>query len=173
MPSNTPGPDEGLIRPALEQLMELVRKQDDLIHVWTKHYLAVQAGLAVGLSFLIKLGPAEGILVNTGNVFIPFLGAATSICFTNIILREQQWQGRYIAQIRKLPLMSEKIYRGEWVPDEPDPRGRSYIGQQFCWLRNILVAGWAIWGLLSLCRVAGLAIGSLVAFYRAMLSGGT
>jgi hypothetical protein len=146
--NSLPNPDKELALSAFEQLMEHVRKQDDLIHSWTKYYLSVQAALAVALSFLIKLQPAKGILVSTGSVFIPLLGIVTSICLTNIILREQFWQGRYIAQIRKLPLIPE-IYRGEWAPDEPDPELRGYIGKQFCWLRNSLVAGWVIWALVS------------------------
>lgn len=151
MTNDKPGPDEQLIRTVFEQLMEHVRKQDELVHSWTKYYLSVQAALAVALSFLIKLGPAEGILINTGTVFIPLLGAVTTICLTNIILREQMWQGRYVAQIRKLPRMPE-TYREEWAPAEPDPQRRGYIGQQFWWLRNVLVAAWIAWGGLSLYR---------------------
>jgi hypothetical protein len=151
MSNNVPCPDKDLIRVVFEQLMEHARKQEDLVHSWTKYYLSVQAALAVALSFLIKLGPAEGILINVGSVFIPFLGIVTSICLTNIILRELFWQGRYIAQIRNLPLKYE-IYRSEWVPSEPDPDSHSYIGKQFCWLRFFLIAGWVIWIFVLLYR---------------------
>lgn len=144
--------DKDTVRAVYDQLMEHVRKQDDLIHSWTKYHLSIQAGLAVALSFLMKLGPAEGIFGNAGGVFVPLLGIATSFCITNIILREQMWQGRYIAQIRKLPQMPE-TYREAWAPSEPDPEKRSYIGDQFWRLRNALIVGWAIWALLSLYRL--------------------
>jgi hypothetical protein len=72
----------------------------------------------------------------------------TSICLTNIILRELFWQGRLIAQIRKPPLIPE-TYRAEWAPEEPDPQVRGYVGVQFSRLRNVLILGWALWILVS------------------------
>ncbi len=144
-------PSIDLVRPVYDQLMQHVRKQDDLIHSWTKYYLSIQAALAIALAFLIRLAPTDGVLVNAGGVFIPFLGVVTSICLTNIILREQFWQGRYIVQIRNLPLIPE-TYSKEWVPSEPNPTKRGYIGEQFWSLRKILITGWVIWGFLSLYR---------------------
>ncbi len=146
-----PEPDKDLIRTVFVQLMEHIRKQDDLIHSWTKYYLSIQAALAVALSFLMKLGPGDGILVNTGSVFIPLLGIVTSIRLTNIILRESMWQGRYIAQIRRLPELPE-TYREDWAPANPDPKRRGYVAHQFWWLRNTLVVGWAVWGFVSVYR---------------------
>jgi hypothetical protein len=151
MTNDVPGSDTDLVRPIFEQLMEHVRKQDDLIHSWTKYYLSVQAALAVALSFLIKLGSAEDILVNTGSVFIPFLGIVTSICLTNIILREHFWQGRYITQIIELRLKPE-AYRAKWVPKELDFHHHGYISKQFRLLRYFLITGWAIWSLALLYR---------------------
>ena len=141
-------PNIRLIQSAFEQLFQMVRRQDDLIHSWTKFYLSIQAGLAVALSFLIRLGSSQAQLVIAGNLAIPFLGIATTIVLTKIIVREHFWQGRYIVQITKLPAMPE-TFRRDWVPGEPDENKRGYNAQQFCGLRNILVAGWATWGIIS------------------------
>lgn len=149
--TQSPYPGNSLIQSVFEQLMENIRKQDELVLSWTKYYLSIQAALAVALSFLIKLRSEDGILVNTGSLFIPFLGVVTSICLTNIILREKKWQGRYVMQIRRLPQVPE-TYRKEWGLDDPDSGHRGYIGQQFCWLRNVLVAGWVAWSLVALYR---------------------
>lgn len=140
--------DKDMVRAVYEQLMETSRKQDDLVHSWTKFYLTIQAGLAVALSFLVRLDPAHGFVVNAGSMFVPLLGIATSHYLTNIILREQMWQGRYIAQIRRLPQLPE-TYREPWVSDEPDPEKRSYIGKQFGALRRAVIAGWMAWLVLA------------------------
>jgi hypothetical protein len=47
------GFDKDLVRDVFDQLSQQIRKQDDLVHSWTKYYLTIQAALAVALSFLI------------------------------------------------------------------------------------------------------------------------
>ena len=137
-------PEKELVLTAFKELMGHIRKQDELVHSWTKYHLSIQAGLAIAVAFLVKLGPTEGVLINVGSLFIPLLGITTAICLTNVIIREQMWQGRYIAQIVKLPLMPE-IYKPEWGPYEPNPQKRSYIANQFWTLRKVIIVGWIVW----------------------------
>ncbi|MBA7567672.1 hypothetical protein ES708_09387 [subsurface metagenome] len=124
---------------AFSQLLEQIRKQDDLIHSWTKYYLSIQAGLAVALAFVLKLnGNENDILMKVGLLFFPILGIATAWCLTNIIVREHKWQGSYIKAIRKLnktPIVYES---------EPDPQEHGFIARQFILLRRILVFVWTI-----------------------------
>jgi len=144
--------DKEVIIAAFSELMGHIRKQDDLVHSWTKYYLTIQAGLAIALAFLAQLGPTEGVLVNAGSLFIPFLGIITAICFTNIINREQMWQGRYIDQLRLLPLFPE-VYKVEWVPSEPNPQERGYTANQFQLLRYVIIGGWVIWLVATIIRI--------------------
>jgi hypothetical protein len=145
-------PDKEVIIAAFSELMGHIRKQDELVHSWTKYYLTIQAGLAIALAFLVRLGPTEGVLINAGSLFIPFLGIITAICLTNIIIREQMWQGRYIAQLTQLPLLPE-VYKLEWAPSEPDPHKRGYIANQFHLLRNVIIGGWLIWLIVTIIRI--------------------
>ena len=140
--------DPESVRLVFGQLMEHIRYQDQLIQNWTKYYLSVQAGLAVALGFLLNLNLSEATLVNAGFIFIPFLGIATAYTLTNIINREQMWQGRYIFQVRQLPGLPDS-YLQTWVPSEPDSQKRGYVAQQFWYLRNGLIIGWFIWAIVS------------------------
>ena len=151
MTNNIDVHDNELIRTTYEQLMQHVRKQDDLIHSWTKYYLSIQAALAIALSFLIKLENTEKTLVNMGSLLIPFLGIVTSIYLTNIILREQLWQGRYVWQIMALPKIP-KTYLESWLRAEPNPNEHGYVGKQFLKLRIALIVGWAVVFLLLIYR---------------------
>jgi hypothetical protein len=128
----------------------MVREQDTLIQNWTKFYLSIQAGLAVALYYLMSRDSSSALELRiVGNLAIPLLGVVTTIAVTNIIVREHFWQGRYVAQIRKLPQMPE-VYKREWVPDEPDPAHRGHNAKQFWWLRNALLVGWSVWGTISI-----------------------
>jgi hypothetical protein len=144
--------EKNFIIAAFEQLMEHVRRQEELVHSWTKYYLSIQAALAIAISYLISLGPMQGTFVNIGLIFIPFLGITTSICITSIIHREQKWQGRYIMQIGSLHQMP-LIYKDDWVPKESEWGGLSYTGVRFKWLRNFLITGWAILCLIEICPI--------------------
>jgi len=130
---------------AFGQLLEQIRKQDDLIHSWTKYYLSIQAGLAVALAFLIKVkGGESGLLMKVGFLFLPILGIATTWCLTNIIVREHKWQGRYIIALRKLN-KAPSVY-----DIDPDPEKPGYIARQFLCLRWVLVIGWSVLFVISL-----------------------
>lgn len=141
--------DKELIQSAFKQLCEMVRKQDALIQSWTKFYLYIQAGLAVALSFLLQLGPSQNLLAIAGSAIIPVLGIATVFFLTRIIIREYKWQGRYVGQITKLPMVPE-VYRREWAPKEPDPDKRGYNAQQIWLLQIVLITGWCILLLVSI-----------------------
>ena len=148
-------PEKELVLTAFKELMGHIRKQDELVHLWTKHYLSIQVALAIALGFLVRVGPTEDLVVNVGNLFIPLLGITTAIRLTNVIIREHMWQGRYIAQIVKLPLMPE-IYNTEWGPYEPNPPKRGYIAKQFWALRIVIIFGWILWGAVTAIRMINL-----------------
>jgi hypothetical protein len=130
---------------AFVQLLEFIKKQDDLIHSWTKYFLTIQAGLAIALAFLLKMTTEKSdLLVKVGSLFLPVLGIATTICLTNIIIHEHKWQGRYIKSLKNLPNIPV-IYE-----IDPDPEKPGYIAKQFLWLRWVLIIGWAIIAVISL-----------------------
>jgi hypothetical protein len=124
---------------AFTQLLEQIRKQDDLVHSWTKYFLSIQSALAVALAFLINLqSSGDALLVKAGLLLLPVLGIATTWYLTNIIVRETQWQGRYITALRRLKGMPQI-----WDRD-PDPNKPGYIAGQFIRLRRVLVAIWIV-----------------------------
>jgi hypothetical protein len=157
-------PDKELTQAAFEQLMEHIRHQDDLCHSWTKYYLSIQSGLAVAFAVLAKLlsagqpspaaqpSQAEALWSKGGSLFIALLGIATAWCLTLIIRREQFWQGRYVAQIRRLPQMPE-VYRELWgPPDEPDPKTLGYMGKVYLGLCVVLSVAWVVAGIFAISR---------------------
>ncbi len=129
---------------AFVQILEHIRKQDDLIHSWTKYYLSIQAGLAIALAFILRLTTeTSDCLIKVGSLILPFLGIATAFYITRIIVREHKWQGRYICslnKLRNLPVIYET---------DPDPEKPGYIARQFLQIRWVLIIGWAIVAVIS------------------------
>jgi hypothetical protein len=176
-------PDKELVKAAFEQLMGHIRQQDDLCHSWTKYYLSIQSGLAVAFAVLMKLvqtgqcpqtgqpSQAEALWIKAGSLFIALLGILTAWFLTAIIHREQSWQGRYIVQVRRLPLKLE-VYRESWGPpdesnpEESKPRKPSYIdkvyrslwkecgyiGQRYTLLWIMLSVAWIVAALFAISR---------------------
>lgn len=134
-----------LLSSAFSQIMEHIRKQDDLVHSWTKFYLSIQAGMAIALAFLLNMTSNEPkIIVKIGLLFIPLLGITSTICLTNIIVREHKWQGRYIQMLKNIPNIPI-IY-----DISPDPKEPGYIAKQFLWFRWFLISGWLILAVMSI-----------------------
>jgi hypothetical protein len=136
---------------AFVQIMENIRKQDDLIHSWTKYYLSIQAGLAIALAFILGFtAEKNGFLMKVGSLFLPLLGIVTTVLLTRIIVREHKWQGRYICSLNKIKNLPV-IYENAFDPEKP-----GYIAKQFLWIRWFLIAGWiviaVIFGLIYLCQ---------------------
>ncbi len=130
---------------AFVQILEQIRKQDDLIHSWTKYYLSIQAGMAIALAFILRLTTERSILlIRVGSLFIPILGISTTVLLTRIIVREHKWQGRYIRSLNKLKDLPV-IYE-----NDPDPEQLGYIAKQFLWIRWVLIVGWATVAVISL-----------------------
>jgi len=130
---------------AFVQILELIRKQDDLIHSWTKYYLSIQAGMAIALAFILRLTTERSsLLIRVGSLLIPILGISTTVLLTRIIVREHKWQGRFIRSLNKikdLPVIYE---------NDPDPEQPGYIAKQFLWIRWVLIIGWATVAIISL-----------------------
>ena len=59
-------PDKEVIIAAFSELMGHIRKRDELVHSWTKYYLTIQAGLAIALAFLVRLGEMSRTNVDSG-----------------------------------------------------------------------------------------------------------
>jgi len=130
---------------AFVQILELIIKQDDLIHSWTKYYLSIQAGMAIALAFILRLTTERSILlIRVGSLFIPILGISTTVLLTRIIVREHKWQGRYIRSLNKLKDLPV-IYE-----NDPDTEQPGYIAKQFLWIRWVLIIGWATVAVISL-----------------------
>jgi len=130
---------------AFVQILEQIRKQDDLIHSWTKYYLSIQAGMAIALAFILRLTTERSILlIRVGSLFIPILGISTTVLLTRIIVREHKWQGRYIRSLNKLKDLPV-IYE-----NDPDTEQPGYIAKQFLWIRWVLIIGWATVAVISL-----------------------
>ncbi len=129
------------------QLMQQIRKQDDLVHSWTKYFLSIQAGIAAALAFLIQMeAKGSGLLITAGLLLLPCLGITTTVFLTRLIIRDLKWQGRYILALRKL-----KGVPGIYDFD-PDPNRRGFQARQFLWLHWILIIGWVLLGLITVER---------------------
>ena len=150
-------PDKELTQATFEQLMEHIRHQDDLCHSWSKYYLSIQAGLAVAFAVLKRLvsagqpSQADVLWSKGGSLFIVILGIATAWCLTAIIWREHFWQGRYVAQIRTLPLMPE-VYRQSWVPSDTDHMKLGFIGKVYLGLAIVLSLAWIGAGIFAISQ---------------------
>lgn len=149
-----PPPNQEMVLAVFSELMNQIRKQEDMVNSWIKYYISIQAGLAFAVAYFVRLNPTEGSLSNVGSLFISFLGIATAVCMTNIIHREQKWEGRYITQVNDLPQLP-KVFKNKWVPDPAKPKGKGKIAKQISWLRNFNILGWVIMMVVILCNMQG------------------
>ena len=138
-PASTASPDT-----KLGQLMESIRKQDDLVHSWTTTLVTVQGGIAVAVGFLWSAAPAiVGIRLKTAATCI-LAAIAIVACWSFVLaaISDLRWQGRYIRYVKAL---EPSLFHD--VDPKPEKWGRQtklYVGLgvtiTMFWLLAIVVA---------------------------------
>jgi hypothetical protein len=88
----------------LGQLMESIRKQDDLVHSWTTTLVTVQGGIVAAVGLLWSAAPAiVGVRLKTAvTCVLALIAIAACWCFVYAAIRDLAWQGRYIKYVKAL-----------------------------------------------------------------------
>jgi hypothetical protein len=121
----------------LSQMMESVRKQDELVHGWTRTLVTVQGGLLTAVGVLWA-SSAVGVRVKTATT-ISLAVVAIVACWTCAFaaVSDLAWQGRYIRYVKTL----EPTLFSDVSPD-PEKPGRQAV--LYKWLGWAMTAFWAL-----------------------------
>ena len=86
----------------LTQLMESVRKQDDLVHSWTTTLVTVEGGIVAAVGLLWGAAPAVvGIRLKAIATFaLAAIAIAACWTFVSAAISDLSWQGRYIKYVK-------------------------------------------------------------------------
>jgi hypothetical protein len=100
-------------------LVDLIINQDEIAQGWIKHLISIEAALAVGLGFVLKIGGEHpGILearfLPWALSLIPMFGIAAAAILCIIIVRERKSQAAYIVKFNAL------------IGGTPQPAGDSF-----------------------------------------------
>jgi len=104
-----------------ELLVDLIINQDHVAQQWLQVFLTIQAGLAVGLGFILRLSgegqPPPVGLIRLSAALVPFLGILSAIGITMIVVRERKWQAWYVACFNDLPGKLPRMFPKEKAVD--------------------------------------------------------
>ncbi|MGB8953231.1 MAG: hypothetical protein WCC06_11280 [Candidatus Aminicenantales bacterium] len=101
-------------------LITLIINQDHVSYAWLKFLITVEASLAVGLGFIIKLGGVQKQWFYPWVVILfPTLGILSAIFLSMIVVRERKWQAWYVQQFNKLPGQLPQIFPKDKSIDGP------------------------------------------------------
>jgi hypothetical protein len=120
----------------LGQLMESVRKQDELVHGWTRTLVTVQGGVFA----------AVGALWTTGSVGIRVKAVTTAgLAIVGIVAvwtcalaatSDLAWRARYIRYVK---VLAPQLFADQ----NPDPEKRGRQATLYVWLGWTLTAFWS------------------------------
>ena len=85
-----------------QELIESIRKQDDLVHSWTKTLLAVEGGCVAALAYILKGNGITGDLVFITIYGVIVVGAVGSWVCCQAIESDLKWQGQLITYVQKI-----------------------------------------------------------------------
>lgn len=131
-----------MIREAFIKLMERIEVQSELVNSWTKHLLTTQSALVIAMGFLLNSTIYNSSLKIFFIFFVPAVGILSARMLKRIIIRQLQWEGEYIRQIRNLedygvPAIFEKTDRYK-NPFE----GKGFIASEISLFCELLTRGW-------------------------------
>jgi len=125
------------------KLMDRIAVQSELANSWTKHLITTQSALVIALGFLLKLGNEQPYLTLFYLIFISAVAILSAKILSRVIVRQLQWEGEYIEQIKKL--------RKDGVPDifgaassESPFKGKGYVARQIHFLSEAICFAWYV-----------------------------
>ncbi len=121
----------------LSQMMKSIRKQDELVHGWTRTLVTVQGGLLTAVG-LLWASSAVGVRVKTAST-IALAIIAIVACWTCALaaVSDLAWQGRYIRYVKTLePTLFSDV--------SPDPGKPGRQAGLYKWLGLAMSAFWAL-----------------------------
>jgi hypothetical protein len=130
-----------------DRAVDLVINQDHIVQQWTIRYIAIQSGLAVGAAAVLSWnGPHLGLVLLIGIIAIVMVHAVTQI-----IVREYEWQKRYVEMVRKTEGQDPLLYQ-ESGKYEPLP-GKD-ISTTFVQIKPWIVVGWILFIIHQILKIA-------------------
>lgn len=136
---------EEMVKEVFIKLMDRIEVQSELVNSWTKHLITTQSALALGLGFLLNLSATHNSEVKIFYViFLAAIAIISARILTNIIIRQLQWEGEYIRQIRKLEDNNVPvIFENTGINIETKPfEGRGFIANQISFFFCIILLAW-------------------------------
>ena len=134
---------------AVQQLMEQIRKQDELIHSWTATLVTTQGGLLTAAGFLWN---ASSIGIHTkglGTLLLGCLAAVVTWTCTDSIRSECLWQGKYISYLKAVP-------GNDWIYTDvnPEPKVGGTIARGAERVASTIYGLWTVLAMAALVKVA-------------------
>jgi len=133
----------------LAQLMESVRKQDDLVHSWTTTLVAVEGGIVAAVGLLWGAAPGiVGIRIKAvATIALAVIALAACWAFVSATISDLTWQGRYINYVKA---MEPSIFAD--VDPRPEKWGRQQrlyallgVAMTAFWILTIVAAAVKWW----------------------------
>ena len=125
---------------AFDRAIDLTIHQDHIIQDWTGRYVTIQTSLVVAEAALLAWkGQTGGLPIKILATLIAFLGMVFVWAITAIIMRECEWQARYVEMVKRAEEIDPYLYQFEYKPIH-GPNKQSI----FFWLRIVLIPAWGV-----------------------------
>jgi hypothetical protein len=127
---------------AFDRAIDLVINQDHVAFQWTGRYIAVQAGLGIAAAAVLTYkGPHLGTIEIIIAALLAAIAIVLTIALTGIIVREYEWQKRYVEMVRRAegnePLLYQTAGKFEPLP------GRDIPGT-FAAVKRWVIGAWSL-----------------------------
>jgi hypothetical protein len=132
-------------------LVDLIINQDQVAQGWVKFLISIEAALAVGLGFVLKIGGEKpGFLEQRfapwAMGLIPFFGVVAAIILCMIIVRERKCQAAYVQKFRQFQGVEPPGRLAELFPTNEDinTQGLGFISSRIMAFTTLIALGWVI-----------------------------
>ncbi|MBX9916691.1 MAG: hypothetical protein E6Q59_02210 [Nitrosomonas sp.] len=135
--------NEEMIREVFIKLMDRIEIQSKLVDSWAKHLITSQSAFVIALGFLLKLDTEYNSLKVVYIVSLAAISVASAYLLKEIIVRQLQWEGEYIKQLRKLeaydiPAIFERV-------DIEEPfEGKGFVARKISFFFEIISFVWIV-----------------------------
>ena len=130
-----------------KHLIQLVVNQDQVTQNWIRFLITVEAGLAVGLGFILQLSDDEQPLqwfAPVVSILIPLLGCAVGVIVCLIVRRERRWASWFVQRFNALPGYAGKVFPTTQAEVRKQQAG--FMSTAVFFLAALIVLAWLLVG---------------------------
>jgi hypothetical protein len=132
------------VKEGSRHLIDLIIHQDQFAVRWVQFLVTVEAGLAVGLAFVVRPGekPLPVWYTQWAQFVIPVFGILVAWGLTAIVIRERKWTSYYVQRYRDLRGLPDIFDKEEGASGSVKDQKIGFVGKAIVVFAIIVTIAW-------------------------------